>query len=249
MIKNIRKRILSLIMIAGIMLGISVPAQAEWQKGDNGWNYYENGTLKKGWVQDNGNWYFFNKDGNMLTGWVIDNGAWYYMREDGSLNDSKTTKTIPSEIQSIINIVNPFAGGLKLTYAGRGYVKNTDVFSNYGLADKWVVILKANNEYGDNTDFYYVYDPYNCKIFKLYDNLTIEYLGQGNKTNSISPEQAIQNIKNYLSENNKNIPSKIVIEQEENNAYLVHCYDDMGDHTATVGWYYIDKSTDEIIKM
>lgn len=237
-------------MLSVIFSTTCIPAYASWQQTNGKWTYVDSdGTLKTGWVQDGSNWYYLNSKGNMVTGWVIDNNTWYYMREDGSLNNSKTTSTIPNEIQSIFNIVNPFAGGLNLEYAGKGYVTDTDGFSNYGLANKWVIILKAKDKDGNSADFYYVYDPYNCKIFRLYDNLKIEYLGQGNQTNIISKDQAIQNVKNYLTENNISVPSKLVIEQDENNTYEVHCYDDMGDHTATVGWYYVDKGTGDVIKM
>jgi glucan-binding YG repeat protein len=249
--QNIKKRILSLIMIFTTTFVASVPAYAEWKQNSNQyWNYIgPDGTLKTGWLQNNGQWYFFNGNGNMLTGWITDKGTWYYMRENGSLNDSKTTTVIPSEIQSIINIVNPFSGGLKLRYVGKSYIKEASGLSNYGLADKWVVGLKAENEYGDDADFYYIYDPYNCKIFKLYDNLEIKYLGKGNTNDNISKEQAIQNIKIYLSENNAYIPSKITIEEDTDNTYLIHCYDDMGDHTATSAWFYVDKSTGYIMKV
>jgi len=40
-----------------------------------------------------------------------------------------------------------------------------------------------------------------------------------------------------------------VISNEEINVYVVHCYDDMGDHTATSGWYYVDRSTGDVIPM
>jgi glucan-binding YG repeat protein len=94
------KKILSLLTASILFLGIGFAqvANAEWQKSSNGWNYYDNGSLKTGWIQDNGNWYFLNKSGNMVTGWIEDKGTWYYAKEDGSLNNSKTTTTTPREI-------------------------------------------------------------------------------------------------------------------------------------------------------
>lgn len=249
--KKIRNLIV--IMLSFILIAILNPigASAEWRRGTDGWNYYENGTLKTGWLLDNDKWYYLNSKGNMLTGWITDNGTWYYMREDGSLDDAKTTTTMPNEIQLTINLIKPFTGGLNIKYAGIGYVKDTDGFSSYGLADKRILFFKAEDEYGKNADFYYVYDPYNCKVYKLFGDLTIKYIGQANMTNSISQEQAKLNVKNYLVENNKYIPGIIEIEpsNDNNNVLIVHCYDNMIDHTATYGWYYVDKSTGNIITM
>ena len=54
--------------------------------GGNAVRYYENGQMKKGWV-DNGVWYHFNDtDGTMdRNKWVEDNGKWYYMGANGMM--------------------------------------------------------------------------------------------------------------------------------------------------------------------
>jgi len=248
--KKISKTLLGLIVIFSITFStICIPAYADWQQSDGKWTYTNSdGNLKTGWFQDGSNWYYFNKKGIMITGWISENNTWYYMRENGSLNNFKTTNAIPNEIQSIFNVVAPFASGLNLKYAGMGYVKYTDAFSNYGLANKYVVILKSSNEYGDSPDFYYVYDPYNCKVFKLYDNLTIEYLGQGNRNDLISKDQATQEIKTYLEDNKIDIPNLTLnIADEKNNSYFILCQEINVDHVNTVEAYYIDKTTGLII--
>jgi hypothetical protein len=107
--------------------------------------------------------------------------------------------------------------------------------------------MEDNNE--EKSDSYLVYDPYNCKIYKLKADYSIEYLGLGKSNNLLTEDQAIQSVKTYLSENGKRVPSDVKIEESQNNYYEVHCYDDMGDHTATTGWYYIDKSTGMIFNM
>ncbi|MFU2013146.1 nucleoside triphosphate hydrolase, partial [Bacillus pseudomycoides] len=33
---------------------------------------------KSGWVQDKGNWYYYNEDGTMAKSWKDINGSWYY---------------------------------------------------------------------------------------------------------------------------------------------------------------------------
>ena len=52
--------------------------------GGNAVRYYENGQMKKGWV-NNGFWYHFNEaDGTLdRNKWVEDSGKWYYVGADG----------------------------------------------------------------------------------------------------------------------------------------------------------------------
>ena len=54
--------------------------------GGNAVRYYENGQMKKGWV-NNSSWLHFNEtDGTMdRNKWVEDNGKWYYVLADGSM--------------------------------------------------------------------------------------------------------------------------------------------------------------------
>ncbi|MDM8212774.1 N-acetylmuramoyl-L-alanine amidase [Enterococcus hirae] len=64
-------------------------------------------TLKNGWAQETGAWYFYNEDGSLAKGWknvgnvwyylnptdghmhysewLLDNGKWYYLHENGSM--------------------------------------------------------------------------------------------------------------------------------------------------------------------
>ncbi|WP_297425825.1 hypothetical protein [Clostridium sp.] len=258
--KKIRKRILSFVLTLGLVgTGLTTNAYAgAWQKNSNGnWTYTENGTLKTGWFLDGTNWYYFNKSGNMITGWIQDQEKWYYMCEDGSLDDSKTTATTPNEIQLTYNIVKPFSGGLNIKYAGQAYTKEGTSFYNYGVQDRRLIVFSSEDDYGNKT-YYYFYDPIDCKVYKISEDFSVTYLGEGNKTNIITSDQAEQNVKNYLIENKKYVPGSIKVEQntdsEKDNVYIVHCYDvvsdkDGGTHNATAGWYYVDKSTGIIISM
>jgi glucan-binding YG repeat protein len=60
--------------------------------------YYLNadGTMKTGWLLDNGKWYFFNSDGTMQKGWLIDYNSKYYLTEDGTM--ATGTKTINGKV-------------------------------------------------------------------------------------------------------------------------------------------------------
>jgi hypothetical protein len=68
-------------------------------------------------------------------------------------------------------------------------------------------------------------------------------------TTYMTPTEAEQKVRQYLINNGKYVPSKIEYDHEENNAYVIHCYDIVVDHTATSGWYYVDKSTGNITSM
>ncbi len=46
----------------------------------------ENGTITKGWYEDNSKWYYLKDNGTMATGWIEDkDGRWYYLDESGSM--------------------------------------------------------------------------------------------------------------------------------------------------------------------
>jgi len=57
---------------------------------ENG-NYYffnpANGIMQRGWIAVDDKWYYANGDGVMQTGWIQpeEGGDWYYMNEDGSM--------------------------------------------------------------------------------------------------------------------------------------------------------------------
>lgn len=65
----------------------------------------------------------------------------------------------------------------------------------------------------------------------------------------ITEEDAINLVKDYLKENNFYIPSIIEISYEENNEYVIQCYDIVENHTSTSGWYYLNKSSGNIKPM
>lgn len=40
---------------------------------------------KQGWVQDKGNWFYYDQQGRQKSGWVQVGGAWYYLASDGKM--------------------------------------------------------------------------------------------------------------------------------------------------------------------
>lgn len=45
---------------------------------------------KIGWVEENGNRYYYDENSVMLTGWLGLEGNWYYLQEDGIMTTGKT---------------------------------------------------------------------------------------------------------------------------------------------------------------
>ncbi|MNJ01102.1 hypothetical protein D3C85_1734260 [compost metagenome] len=40
-----------------------------------------------------------------------------------------------------------------------------------------------------------------------------------------------------------------MIDSDDNNKYTVQVFEDMQDHIATYGWYYVNKTTGKVTKM
>ena len=63
----------------------SVPVPDGWQKIDNVWYYYEDGSAVTGWKQISGKWYYFASGGAMQMGWQKISGKWYYFASGGAM--------------------------------------------------------------------------------------------------------------------------------------------------------------------
>ncbi|MEH7236738.1 peptidoglycan DD-metalloendopeptidase family protein [Bacillus sp. JJ1562] len=83
------------------------PLTGDWKFISSGWTYkYLDGSLHKGWLKDNGTWYytdtssgimktgwvlvgttwyFMNTSGAMQTGWIVDGSHWYYLASNGAM--------------------------------------------------------------------------------------------------------------------------------------------------------------------
>ena len=60
--------------------------KSTWVQEGGNWYYYDaNGVKVTGW-QKIGNWYYFDNDGVMQTGWINDGGTWYYLRASGAMH-------------------------------------------------------------------------------------------------------------------------------------------------------------------
>lgn len=257
--KNFKKIIASFITVISLLALTPVAAQAEWNQTDKGWTYTENGVSKIGWFLDGGKWYYLDNNGIMKRGWIEDKDTWYYLMDDGALDNSKTTTTMPNDVKLIYDIVKPLAQDGNLKYYGLYHINST--YHIQELQDKRLYFFENNDNYGITMNFY-IYDPTNGEVYYTNkEGIEVSLVGVG-KTDyainkPITKEQSIQNVENYLIQNQKYVPSKIEVELNDdinyNNVFIIHCYDmisdkDGGGHTATSGWYYVDRSTGNVIK-
>jgi 2',3'-cyclic-nucleotide 2'-phosphodiesterase / 3'-nucleotidase / 5'-nucleotidase len=59
---------------------VTKEVQKGWVQQDGKWFFYnEDGVMQTGWVKSKGKWYFLDKNGVMQTGWYKENGIWYYL--------------------------------------------------------------------------------------------------------------------------------------------------------------------------
>lgn len=87
------------------------------------------------------------------------------------------------------------------------------------------------------------------------DNLkdNMEVMSNTNSNKEIGRKEALKLVKEYLEKNNSYIANNIEVDSEDNKYYIVHVYDVISNseesHTATTGWYQVDKYTGEIINI
>lgn len=247
------RKILSFTVALGFIIGAStVTAHAEWKSSAGKWYYSENGTNKTGWLQDGSNWYYLGFDGIMKTGWIEDKGTWYYLIDNGTLDNSRTSTTMPAEIQKVYDMVKPFADQKKfeLKYVGLYHTRYNDCFTNAGMEETTMYAFRVSDEYDIPIAEYY-YNPQTGIVYKMVQGVvtnlgTPQTIYDLNK--KISKDAAIQNVKNYLATNKITIPNLIVEASDEYaNSYVVRCISDSGDHINTAERYYVDKATGNVI--
>lgn len=223
----------TLIAVSAIALN-PVGASAEWRRNSTGWWYSEgNSYLRNGWNQIGGKWYYFDFDG------YITQNAWMY---EGYYLNSNGEWTGTSKYRRNDILKNGF-----------GYGESGDIYSEAGDQSDLDVINGEPCIYTWNKDdksrfigmnTLTVYDAKHNKLDKV-------MLGAKNIINS---SNAVQKVSQYLKDAGKYVPSVIECDHEDGNSYVIHCYDVItykgeGSHTATSGWYYVDKTTGNISLM
>lgn len=142
----------TLMLLVGMGTTQNAYATSGWQQIYTGWIYFENGTIKTGWILTNGNWYYIDNSGIMQTGWIIDNGIWYYLSDNGALDDTKTTTIMPSELATAYNRIKQYVSE-NINYSETFILNGESTYRFYGEA------LYSPNEY--------YYTPGADKAFQL----------------------------------------------------------------------------------
>lgn len=116
-----------------------------------GWRYQldDGSYASKGWLNDQGKWYYLGQDGIMLTGFIKVAGSWYYLDDTGAMV-SGTTKVIEGKEYAFDE-----SGAMKVEAAGswdgntytsnkfhyqvtfpEGFLPLADYFSPYSYEDE-----------------------------------------------------------------------------------------------------------------
>lgn len=86
------------------------------------------------------------------------------------------------------------------------------------------------------------------------DDIQTAYIQEDSTgTKQAAEEQAIEAVRNHLGIKSSDERVKVQVDHEESGKYLVHVYElvkqDGASHTATMGWYYVDKKTAKVTDM
>lgn len=85
--------------------------------------------------------------------------------------------------------------------------------------------------------------------------------GSGSRADEVSEEaikatnadNAVKLAMQYMKQNNIYIPQKVELDREEDDSYIIHAYEVMkdsgGEHTSSVGWFKVSKSTSEVTRV
>ncbi|WP_294404134.1 hypothetical protein [uncultured Clostridium sp.] len=118
----------------------------------------------------------------------------------------------------------------------------------YTVGNSW-----ASNWKLIDGNWYYFYSNGYMAQNAVIDGCYVNDAGAWSKNvSSLSKTDAVQNVKDYLKKTNGYVPPIVEVEGESNGKYTVHAYsittypDSNIAHTATTGWYSVDKKTGSI---
>ena len=125
--------------------------------------------------------------------------------------------------------------------------------------DNWLYIQSGSYATGwtqINGQWYYFYSSGYMATNVIIDGcyLNVDGVWSDDSKYNITIINAQERVKQYLSNNGISIPQIVQVDQVEGNSWVVHCYSIItdtgeGSHTATTGWYYVDRDTGNIKSM
>jgi len=174
-----KKKLVSILISTLIALGAPVffhnPVSAAnpngWTVSGSYWKYSNNGSFVKGWLSDNGKWYYMGEDGNMKLGWSLQSKKWYYLNNDGSRAQnawilySGKWYYMDSNGQMLVSTTTPDGYVIGADGAWTGKTDTTMAPENLTAtsASSTAINLQWTKSEGD--DYYYVYYSLDNKTF------------------------------------------------------------------------------------
>ncbi len=186
----------------------------------------QDGTITKGWYEDNGKWYYLKDNGTMATGWIEDkDGRWYYLDESGAM------KTGWLKNKDKWYYLNPISNGFK----GEMYGNCTKIIDGkeykFDCTGAWI---KESLVSSKCIDFIKSWEGYFAKPY--YDCVGVKTLGYGMTGKEIegldyvTEEQATSMLKELIENKyappiKKDLVSKgITLKQNEFDALVSFAY-------------------------
>ena len=192
---------------------------------------------------------------------VFENGDVIAFRKTGPTQKERTELTDGAQVA----ISKPFSITTDLGIWAKEYFGSQAEFSKFPIRDRVFEQVYNCSNLGCMTYFFTLINDkvYGVAIFAegpdkdkmVYENTTLYMLKSLQFTiienRNFSKEEAITKVKalpeviDYL----KRVPNGLVlINGEEDNAYMVQVYEFKNDHTATFNWYKVDKTTGKVKK-
>ena len=118
----------------------------------------------RGWVEEEGIWYFYREDGTKATGWMSEGSLRYYLQEDGSLSLGLT------RIDHVLYYFDPIKGHLR-----------TDSSSWHIFEGEWYYLQSGVSVTGwkwIGSDWYYFYSDGKMAVGRLELDGTLYFLNK-----------------------------------------------------------------------
>lgn len=186
----------------------------------------QDGTITKGWYEDNEKWYYLKDNGTMATGWIEDkDGRWYYLDESGAM------KTGWLKDKNKWYYLNPIGNGFKGEMYGNCTATIDGKSYSFDSAGAWVEDSLVSSKC---IDFIKSWEGYFAKPY--YDCVGVKTLGYGMTGKEIegmeyvTEEQATNMLKGLIENKyappiKKDLASKgVYLKQNEFDALVSFAY-------------------------
>lgn len=84
-----------------------------------------------------------------------------------------------------------------------------------------------------------------CRKLNVASDKNTNKQGENKASGKITPQEACDIVKNQIKSNNANIKFRYDHDDTKNGVkyYVIQAFEDLSDHVATIGWYYVDINT------